>query len=102
MCITELVQYVIAWIITELVQYVIAWIINPLHMHKRVTVVCLFVCVSVNALTARVLISTVQPWYYHNWHVTSKVLDLWILLELLCLKVIVSFQGGSDMLTCKS
>ena len=39
---------------------------NPLRMRKRVTVVCL----SVNALTARVLISAIQMWYGQNQHDT--------------------------------
>ena len=37
--------------------------INPLHMRRRVTVVSLYlsVCLSVTALAAPVLTSTVQP-----------------------------------------
>ena len=49
-------------------------IINPLRMRSRVTVVCLsvcmYVCLSVNALTACMLISAIQTWYYQNRHDT--------------------------------
>ena len=49
-------------------------IFNPMRMRSRVTVVslsvCMSVCVSVNALTARVLISATQTWYYQNRHDT--------------------------------
>ena len=50
-----------------------AYIFNPLRMRRRVTVVCM----SVNAQTARVLISAVQTWYYQNRHDTYKVFDSW-------------------------
>ena len=50
------------------------------------------VCLSVNALTARVLLSAIQTWYYHNRHDTYKVFDSWILLKWLCSKVISSFS----------
>ena len=52
-------------------------LINPLRMRRRVTVVCLsvcmYVCMSVNAQTARVLISAIQTWCYQNRHDTYKI-----------------------------
>ena len=46
-------------------------IINPLHMHKRgniITVVILCVCLSVTALSARVLISPACPSMVANYY----------------------------------
>ena len=82
------------------------WIIYPLRMFKRVTVVCLSVCVclSVNALTARVLISALQPWYKRNRRGTSEVFDSWILLKSLCSTVTASFTFRSKppyMMYCR-
>ena len=54
-----------------LIYYVANYIVfNPLRMRKRVTVVCPYVCMSVslsvNALTARALISAILTWYYQK------------------------------------
>ena len=67
-------------------------VIKPLRMCKIVTVVYLSVCVSVNALTARVMIPAIQTWHYQNRHGTCRVFDSWILLKWLCLKVMLSFN----------
>ena len=52
--------------------YTVVEVINPLRMRKRVTVVvlsvCVYVCVSVTALTARVMIFAIQPRFYRNRH----------------------------------
>ena len=45
-------------------------------------------CVSLNSLTARVLISAIQTWYYPNRRDTYKVFDSWIFPKWLCSKVI--------------
>ena len=83
-----------------LVHHIFLYIINPLHMRKRVTVVCLSVCISVNVQTARVLNSAVQTWYYQNRHGLpdtrfGKVFDSWISLKWLCSKVVPSFTFRS-------
>ena len=62
-----------------------------LHVHSRVTVVCLCVCLSVTTLTARTLPSAVQSW--HQWK-HYYVLNLWILLKVLCSKVMPSFTSS--------
>ena len=59
------------------------FLVDPLLIRKRVTVVCLsvHVCLSVcqsnNALTARVLISAIQTWYYQNQYHTLEVFFDW-------------------------
>ena len=42
-------------------------------MRSKVTVVCQSVCMSVNALTARMLISAIQTGYYQNRHDFAKM-----------------------------
>ena len=42
------------------------WYYKPQRMHRRVTVVCLSVCMSFTALTALLLNSAVQAWYLQN------------------------------------
>ena len=68
-------------------------VFNPLRMRRRVTVVCLSVCASVTAQTARVLASAAQAWYQRNQLDTYKVSDSWILLKAVCSKLITLFTS---------
>ena len=67
-------------------------------MRSRVTVVILCVglcvCLSVTTLVARELISDVQAWYQQNQYNTSKGFNSWILLKVLCSKVMASFTSS--------
>ena len=51
------------------------------------------VCLSVITLTALMLISAIQTWYYQNRHDAYKVFDSSILLKVLYSKVMASFTA---------
>ena len=57
-------------------------------------------CLSVTTFSARVLISAVQTWYERNQRDTLKVFNSWILLKVLCSKVMALFTFSIGAAIC--
>ena len=73
-------------------------IINPRRMRRRVTVVvlcvCLFVCLSVNSLTATYLVCELQGRSYIIPYGVSNACNVWISLKMFYSPVLAAFANS--------
>ena len=77
-------------------------VINPRCMLRRVTVVvcvCVCKCLSVTMLAATYLVFTSKMRRLRVLYGVFPIFNLWILLKMLCSKVLVSFTDATAFLT---